>query len=45
MRRNRMCDETVQELVVMYDFFRSNRVPWDEFNMSFANALAAAARK
>jgi hAT family C-terminal dimerisation region len=43
--RNRLSDETLQELVVMYDFFRSNRMPWDEFKMSFANALATAAPK
>ena len=43
--RNRLCDETVQELVVMYDFFRSQRMPWSEFKQSFAKALAAAAPK
>jgi hypothetical protein len=43
--RNRLCDETVQELVVMYDFFRSNRMPWNKFRTSFANELAAAAPK
>lgn len=43
--RNRLSDETLQELVVMYDFFRSNRMPWDEFKMSFANALATAVPK
>ncbi len=43
--RNRLSDETVQELVVMYDFFRSNRMPWGQFRESFAKALTAAAPK
>ncbi len=43
--RNRLSDETLQELVLLYDFFRTNRIPWPEFRASFANAMAEAAAK
>jgi hypothetical protein len=43
--RNRLADDTLQELVVMYDFFRSKRCLWEEFKESFARALRAAAER
>jgi hypothetical protein len=43
--RNRLGDETLQELVVMHDFFRSKRMDWQDFKVSFGRALSAAAAK
>jgi hypothetical protein len=44
--RNRLADDTLQELVILYDFFQSGRLSWELFKQSFAQALrAAAARK
>ncbi len=43
--RNRLGDETLQELVVMHDFFRHKRMDWLDFKTSFQQALAEAAAK
>ena len=43
--RNRLGDETLQELVILYDFFQCKRTAWPDFKVSFAGALSAAAEK
>lgn len=43
--RNRLSDETLQELVFLYDFFRSSLIKWPEFRESFSKAMAVAAAK
>ena len=43
--QNRLADDTLQELIVMYDFFRSDQVSWEEFKQSFARALREATER